>query len=183
MGIFDIFNKRKQNEEKQTQIVEKSTEIVKDDIKEEVPKKQYFYNENNDYLCIENIEEEIKAAEENGLVIPLELKTFFRNQGYGFIAKNEENLNFQRLLSPEEMVDFKNRIDIYSYLELDEYYKQVEEKGLIFMEYCEETYIWIGTNENNLGEIYYFDEKIADSFNEFIEKLHNNIDFTEKENR
>ena len=172
MRLFDVFKKKEYHE---LNTIEK---VV--DNRTETHRKQYFYNENNDYLCVENIEDEIKFVEENGMVIPTELKTFFTNQGFGFIAKNEENSNFQRLLSPKEMFDFKNRVDIYSYLELNEYYKQVEEKGLIFMEYCEETYIWIGINEKNLGEIYYFDEKIADSFNEFIEKLHNNIDFSKK---
>lgn len=44
------------------------------------------------------------------------------------------------------------------------------------MEYSEYIYFWIGTQPDNMGKIFYFDDVICDSFSELINKLETNID-------
>ena len=131
--------------------------------------KKYVYKDKN-YLTRDGIKEEIEVFEKTIGLIPDELKSFWINEGIGFINKDVNII--KRLLSPEEIIDFINGKDIYSNIEDRNYYDSIN--GFVFMEYSQDIYLWVGTKSDNLGKIYYYDHEICGSFNELIKKLENN---------
>lgn len=158
MGLFDLFSKNRDNIDNLNVINnDYSSEIL------EVKKLNYKYNEYNDYLCNDGIDDELKIFIENDINVSKELIDFYKNNGFGIICeKNSTGLYFNRILSPKEIIDFVDKDGIYS-----------DEDKLIFMELMEDTYITIGISKDNYGKIFYFDRIIANSFNEFIDNLHN----------
>ena len=174
MGLFDILKKKDTIKQESENISEEKNINIEDNIeKVEIKKKHYEYKGKN-YLTTDDIENEIKVFEEQVSEIPSELKKFWIEQGYGFIGQNEDN--FQRLLNPTEIIDFINKTGDHHWIPDDKFYDSIKEKGFVIMEYSEYIYFWIGTQTDNLGKIFYFDNVISNSFNELINKLENNID-------
>lgn len=177
MGILDIFKKKteiKLDTQKNIES-EKINSIIQH---QPVNKKVYTYKGKN-YLTTDGVAEEIKLFEKEVCKVPEELKKFWENEGFGFIAENKDGFSFNRLLSPSEVVDFINRTDIYEWIPDSDFYTSIQDKGFVIMEYSEYIYFWIGIQPDNLGNIFYFNSKICDNFNELVKKLENDEDVLE----
>lgn len=118
----------------------------------------------------------IKIAEEKlGFQIPKELKQFYLEIGYGFFWQNDKR-SFDRLLSPLQLAQINLREDFYEFDPDLEIYD--EEDRLIFFEANEGLYLTILKNEvNDKNAIYFFDEKVANSLEEFLIELDKNPNF------
>ena len=178
MGLFDMLKKSKQGVKKQEEIKPTVSQVKEDNTKldadnqAEVKRKKYLQKGKN-YLTTDGVDsEEINLFEEHVCKIPNELKKFWIEQGYGFIGKNENRP--QRLLSPNEIIDFRNVAGDYCWIPDEEFYNSIKDKGFAIMEYSEDMFFWIGTQPDNLGKIFYFDRVICNSFDELIKKLENN---------
>ncbi len=103
------------------------------------------------------------------LTIPLELKKFYTEIGYGFffhkkIYSNDTFLNpnsFKIINNREGYYDEDPELEIYNGLEY--------QNKLIFFEINEGLYLLIDKEaREEKNDIYYFNEKIADSLEEFL---------------
>lgn len=114
--------------------------------------------------------ESIKLTE-TSIQLPVELKLFYEEVGYGFFYKKLDSID--RLLSPLQVKQINLREDFYEFdpdLELfkADFYKD----KLIFFEVNEGNYLLINKrDEQDKNAIYYFDIKIADSLNEFLNRF------------
>lgn len=112
--------------------------------------------------------------------IPLELYNFYLKVGYGFFFTNLENSD--RLLGPNSFKKINLREDYYEYdpdLELYDYYSD----KLIFFEVNEGVYLLIDKEDKNgKNAIYYINEKIADSLEEFLIRFDEEGHYFEEEN-
>ena len=109
---------------------------------------------------------------DNQIKIPLELREFFKIIGYGFFFHRDDS-SFDRLL---DVISFKKinlRLDYYEFdPDLDLYEHNKYNDKLIFFEVNEGVYLLIDKEDNNgKNAIYYFDEKIADSLEEFLKRF------------
>ena len=122
--------------------------------------KHNFYKVNTEYL------KKIGSS----LEMPYELNLFYQEIGHGFMYDTDEFFSIDRFLDPESFKKINNREKYYEFdpdLELyeDDFYKD----KLIFFEVNEGVYLLINKNDiNGKNAIYYFDEKIADSLEEFL---------------
>ncbi len=104
--------------------------------------------------------------------LPLELKKFYKTVGYGFFFNSEKN-QLNRVLAPLQVAQINLREDFYEYDPDLEIYD--EDDKLIFMEINESVYLTISKDEKQgKNAIYYFDEKIADSLEEFFNEFDKN---------
>jgi hypothetical protein len=112
---------------------------------------------------------EIEQAQETlGILFPKDLKTFYEEVGYGFLASSRDNFN--RIMDPNSVCEFRTRTGQFAgYSELDDY-KSDEIDKLIFFEICEGCYLSIGFAKDNQGKIFDGSNKIADSLSEFLDK-------------
>lgn len=117
-----------------------------------------------------HIDEEIiyTAQEELGIILPKELIEFYKEVGYGFLRS--ENYNFNRIMSPRSICDFRCRKGQYNDDSELEIYEDCERDKIIFFEISEGNYLSIGFSKNNNGKIFYGKIKIANSLKEFLEK-------------
>lgn len=106
---------------------------------------------------------------DSDLKIPMELKQFYTDIGYGFFHQNEEYSN-DSLLSPESFMLINNREDYYEYDPELELYNEPEYRDkLIFFEVNEGVYLLMDKDSNDgKNAIYFFDTKIADSLEAFL---------------
>ena len=112
-------------------------------------------------------EAEIQKAEERMKVkFPDDLLHFYREYGYGFV--NNELHAVNRLMGPGSCADLRLREDYYECDPDLEMYEEGEEDALIFFENGDGIYMSIGFDD---GKIYYDDEVIADTLEEFLEKI------------
>lgn len=113
--------------------------------------------------------------------IPYELKLFYENIGYGFFNKN--SYSFDRILSPLQYKQVNLREDFYELdPDLELYDAKFYEDKHIFFEVNEGVYLHIDKAMNTCkNAIYYFEEKIADSLEEFIIKFDNEGHYFELE--
>ncbi|MGN4929645.1 SMI1/KNR4 family protein [Bacillus cereus group sp. MYBK14-1] len=122
--------------------------------------------------------EEIEEAEELlKMKFPKELKDFYKEIGYGFLEASDRFF-FNRFMDPFSVSDFRLREDIY------EYNPNIDgvddEESLVFFEVTELNFLTIKfKEENELGQcpIYSSSTKIADSLEEFINKMVENPDY------
>lgn len=113
-------------------------------------------------------EEEIKQAEERmKFKFPNSIKIFYEEIGYGFLGKNANYIN--RIMAPDDIADYVCGNDIYEYVDKSIY----NEDELVFMHIADEDFLTIKYSGESEGEVLYFGEKIADSFEEFINKMFN----------
>jgi antitoxin YxxD len=178
MGLFDMFKKSKQEVKKQEEIKPTVSQDKEENTKLEADnqvevKRIKFLQKGKNYLSADGVDsEEINLFEEQVCKIPNELKKFWIEQGYGFIGNNKNNP--QRLLSPNQIIDFRNVDGDFGWIPDEEFYNSIKDKGFVIMEYAEYMFFWIGTQSDNLGKIFYFNQVVCNSFDELIKKLENN---------
>ena len=108
------------------------------------------------------------VQEELGIILPRGLKDFYREVGYGFI--HSKAYNFNLIMSPKSLCDFRFRRSQFSDSSDLEIYEEYERDRLIFFEISEGSYLSIGFSKSNNGAIFYAQDKIAGSLIEFLEK-------------
>ncbi|MBR6536030.1 MAG: SMI1/KNR4 family protein [Lachnospiraceae bacterium] len=117
--------------------------------------------------------DDIRRAEQRmGICFPNDLKFLYSNMGYGFVINEEGAIN--RLIDPETCADIRLREDIYEFDPDLELYSISEENKLIFFEVNEGVYLSIGLDDER---IYYLNDMIANSLEEFIVSISNNPDY------
>lgn len=122
-------------------------------------------NSNNTFYPV--TENEINSMEKAlNLRIPIELKKFFLEVGYGFIKGSENNVN--RIMDPYSIRDFRLRENDYKYYPDIEIYEEFEVDKLIFFEGNETALMSIDLNESSNNPIYYYDTQIAGSLKDFL---------------
>lgn len=106
---------------------------------------------------------------ESHITIPLELKEFYNQIGYGFFYQ-KENLSNDTLLNPNSYKIINLREEYYEFdPDLELYETENYKDKLIFFEVNEGVYLLIEKEAiDGKNAIYYFDEKIADSLEEFL---------------
>ncbi|MBG9796341.1 SMI1/KNR4 family protein [Brevibacillus laterosporus] len=117
-------------------------------------------------------DEQIKEAEDRwGRKFPKELRNFFTEIGYGFVCHSFQS-RFNRLMDPEGIVDFIFGEEFYADdIRRDDY---DQENLLVFFEVSEISCLTMDLDkENGNGQcpIYYEDELIANSLEEFLIKM------------
>lgn len=124
-------------------------------------------NPNNTFYPVEF--EAIHKAESNmGVMIPDILKQFYLNVGYGFLESHNNNIN--RLMGPGSVEEFYLGIGQFENSEEVEILQSYTKDKLVFFEVHESLFLSIGITKLNKGEIYYYDELIANDLNEFFDK-------------
>ena len=118
-----------------------------------------FYHINDS--VIDDVQDEL------GIILPKELKAFYREVGYGFIYSKA--YNFNRIMSPKSLCDFRFRKGQFSDSSELEAYEEYERDKLVFFEISEGSYLSIGFSQRNNGEVFYGQSKIAGSLTEFLE--------------
>lgn len=113
-----------------------------------------------------------QAEEEMNIKFPKELIDFYNEIGCGFLGSSKENIN--RIMDPTSICDFRLRRDDYEYYPDIELYDNYEDGKLIFFEQSLEALMSIEITSNSTSKIYYYDEVIANSLKEFLEKMINN---------
>lgn len=108
----------------------------------------------------------LDAERRMGIRFPNDLSYFYKEYGYGFVINEKGAIN--RLIGPGGCADIRLRVDAYEFDPDLEMYEIYEDKALIFFEIDEGLYASIGLDD---GKIYYADEVIADSLEEFLEKI------------
>ena len=93
--------------------------------------------------------------------IPRELEIFYKQIGYGFLCC-DDNEFIDRIMDPESIVQLLNKKATDEYLLID--YK----KMLPFFEIGDGSYITINIKTS---EIFYFDQIIASSLSDFLDKM------------
>lgn len=123
-------------------------------------------------------DKEIAEAEERiGRKFPNELKEFYKQIGYGFMCREDRTM-FDRLLDPDTVASFRLCEDIYEGDPTCADYD--DEDKLVFFEVDEETFITMdltSTNANGQSPVYYFEQKISDSLEEFLYKMDEKTDY------
>lgn len=119
----------------------------------------------------DNIEEKIaKAEKELNFTFPQELKAFYKELGYGFLRQNEDRTYNNMFFPPEEIYDFYTGADFYATDERQEYYP-FDGENLIFFEVDCDVFLTMKLKGPDAGSIFYFDDKVASSIKEFIERM------------
>ncbi len=150
-----------------------------DDISACRNEKHYFVQASDD---IENIFSEVQYQLE--VAIPEELRTFYKNFGYGFLWFNlKHKKGIYRVLAPEELLDLYFEPDHEEIPDDFITYRQnawenlEENKLLAFCLFGEEdSLLYIGVAD---GAIYYLSPayKIADSLSDFLASLDQKVDY------
>ncbi len=117
-------------------------------------------------VCEADIEEVEGAL---GLKFPFELRKFLLEVGYGFIQGSEYNIN--RIMGPSSIRDARLKVNDFEFYPDIELYEDLEEGKLLFFEANESALLLIEISEEQNNAIYYDDIKIADSLEEFLEKV------------
>ena len=114
--------------------------------------------------------EDIEKVEKT-ILIPYELKLFYSELGYGFFHRDIGAsyrilgpYNFEQINVKKDFYEFDPALEIYDTL--------YHGNKLLFFEIVEGTYLAIDKEDSNgKNAIYYFDQKIADSLEEFLLKF------------
>lgn len=132
-------------------------------------KYDFLKGDNQNKFYSVKIEEINELEKELNLSIPKELKDFFLEMGYGFINGSECNVN--RIMDTRSIRDFRLRKGDFEFYPDIEIYDEYEVGKLIFFEGSESALISIELTDDNSGNIFYYDIKIADSLEEFVTKI------------
>lgn len=127
---------------------------------------KYQKNDKDRIFSLEK--KEIESAEkELGFQFPSDLREFYLKFGYGFIG--DDPWSTVRLMDPFSVKDFHKGEGNYTINpEVDFYYDYIDDKVVIFEEDAY-TFLFMGLNDQ---KIYYCDEVVAESLDDFIEKMH-----------
>ncbi|MBC1362569.1 SMI1/KNR4 family protein [Listeria welshimeri] len=129
---------------------------------------EYLINNNKNVFYPVSLDEIKEVEKELAVNIPEELKNFFINVGYGFIKGSKYNIN--RIMDPYSIRDFRLKQNDYEFFpDIDIYDDLIDE--LVFFEANETAMISIKISEKTKNEIYYDEFKIANSLEEFLEKI------------
>lgn len=119
--------------------------------------------------------EEVEA--EMNLKLPKELKTFYKEIGYGFFAR-KGRFNINRLMDPFSICDFRlQKDDIGFYVADRVIYEPYEKFSLYFFEVGESMFFSIELNNENKQRIFMYDIPIANSLYEFCERMSEDDEF------
>ncbi|AXI29756.1 hypothetical protein CIB87_12305 [Priestia megaterium] len=118
------------------------------------------------HVCEADIED---AERTLGLKFPFELRKFLLEVGYGFLRGSEYNIN--RIMGPSSIRDARLKVNDFELYPDIELYEELEEGKLLFFEANESALLLIEISEEQNNAIYYDDIKIADSLEEFLEKV------------
>ena len=129
--------------------------------------------ENKFYPVIET--EIVEAQINTGVIIPNDLKVFYKEVGYGFLKSEVDNFN--RIMDPGSVCDFRLRQGQFDNDPELEMYVEDEKDRLFFFEICEGYYLSIGFSKNNYGKIFNGKEMIADNLGQFLTKYQDNERF------
>lgn len=102
-----------------------------------------------------------------GVTIPDDLKNFFSEIGYGFLKTKKSNIN--RIMGLGSIEDFRLGTGEFLNSKEAETLKMYSDDKLVFFEVNESLYISIGISKNNYGKIFYYNDVIADSLEEFLD--------------
>ncbi len=118
----------------------------------------------------------IEETEEN-IFIPVELKKFYQQVGYGFFFQ-ENKYSINTFLDPDTFKSINLRSEPYEFdPSLDLFEEPEYQDKLVFFELNEGTYLLIDKNDiMGKNSVYYFDEKIANSLEEFLRNFDANSD-------
>lgn len=119
---------------------------------------------------------EIDVAEERlGFCLPQELVNFYLQIGYGFMFMHEEYA-FNSLLHPSTIVAIQLREDQF---ETDPDLETYDDASkILFYQVNEGIYLTMDHSKETSG-IYYFGNRIAESFHDFINKLEQDSSYFE----
>ena len=118
--------------------------------------------------------EEVEA--EMNLKLPKELKTFYKEIGYGFFYSKMNYSN--RLMDPLSVRDFRLKKGVYEFYPPDRFiYEPYEKFSLYFFEVGESMFFSIELNNENKQRIFMYDIPIANSLYEFCERMSEDDEF------
>lgn len=118
----------------------------------------------------------VEAEERLGRKFPRELRQFYAQIGYGFLCANDHEM-IDRMMDPGSVADFKLGEGIY---EFDPEREGYEENELAFFEASETSFITLQLSEedeNGVCPVYYLGNKIANSLEDFLKKMDEEIDY------
>lgn len=130
-------------------------------------------NSKNIFYAVK-MEDIIEVEKELEIIFPIELKNFYLEVGYGFIHSNIGNVN--RIMHPFSVRDFRLRQNDFEYYPDIEIYDEFEDRKLIFFEGNEASMLSIGLDPEE-NDIFYYDEKVAKSFSDFLMKVNEDDTF------
>jgi len=126
----------------------------------------------NCVLAKVSMDEITEAEKRMGIQFPESLRKFYQEYGYGFVNNKWHSIN--KLLAPKTCADFRLREDVYKY---DYFYEDewdntnAEKWSLIFFEYYPQEHLSIGLEDGKIYTIIPEVTPIADSLEEFLEKI------------
>lgn len=110
---------------------------------------------------------DIKSAEDRmQLSFPSELKYFYMSHGYGFLDSSHGNFN--RIMDPSSVADFRLQENEYENMESIEIYNSDMDK-LIFFEVSEGLYLSIELTTKYKQKVFLMDKVLSNSLEEFFE--------------
>ena len=126
---------------------------------------------NNDKLLPVDIRNIEKAEKDMKIMIPRDLKEFYKQIGYGTLYSPTYNTNL--IMGPLTVRDFRLRQDYFENFTDIELYDDCEDNKLIFFEANEAAFMSIEIESEGKGsnKIYYYDVVIANSLVEFLNKM------------
>lgn len=116
-----------------------------------------------------------EAEGELGLQFPKELIDFYQKIGCGFFDGSKYNVN--RLMGPYSVRDFRLRQGDFKFYPDIEVYDNYEDNKLIFFESDTYALISIELGNQEKSRIFYYNTKIADSLEEFVERIQQDDSF------
>ncbi|MBS2970797.1 SMI1/KNR4 family protein [Metabacillus sp. KIGAM252] len=124
-----------------------------------------------------SLDEDVKEAEERlQMKFPGELKSLYKELGYGFLC-NHDKTRRDRIMDPHSIADFILDEDEF----IDEDVKELyPDHMLVFFEIGSGNYLTLDLRQedsNGTCPIYYFDTKIADSIIDFMNEMDKEIDY------
>lgn len=109
-----------------------------------------------------------KAESDMGIIIPDVLTQFYLSVGYGFLETRKHNIN--RIMGPNSVEEFFLGTGQFQNSEEVEIFSHYTNDKLVFFEVHESLFLSMGITKKNKGNIYYYDEMIAEDLKEFFEK-------------
>ena len=109
-----------------------------------------------------------KAESDMGIIIPDVLTQFYLSVGYGFLETRKHNIN--RIMGPNSVEEFFLGTGQFQNSDEVEIFSHYTNDKLVFFEVHESLFLSMGITKKNKGNIYYYDEMIAEDLKEFFEK-------------
>lgn len=107
-----------------------------------------------------------KAQDDMRIVLPNDLIEFYNEIGYGFLASKDDNFN--RIMDPESLCEFRNREGQFGYYSELEHYDEYERDKVFFFEICEGRYLAMGFSKGNNGAVFDGNKRISDNLKQFL---------------